>query len=593
MRKAFIPVVASLFVLGLSGPASASHVPTNVAVPRGQFSGASALTVGDIGWVSNAQAGHGVAAPLGEGKPFERDGKRYMVASDSVYGLTILDVTDPKAPTPVSTYASSFGCPTGSPEYLADTTSAGGSPFGGLFNAALGLVGWENDLSVTPDGMIAVIGSDAPGRCHDPLYGGLEFVDLSDVANPRTLHLTRNVGFAHSAGIDPYHPWLAYLSSSDENDFMEVVDFSSCLGGVAAIARCAPDVARIPFTSRQYPQLRDPKNPDRDVVGEGCHDIRFLPTRAYCAAIDTTLIIDTSAVAGATPGSTLTGTHLTSGSNACPVVDAARAPGVRVTDCSAWSEALWEARSGIGANAPIMSVIRHDGSKPATQDIQISHQAEPIEGGKILLITDERGGGLNPGTPACPGGGAWFYDIRDEANPKLMRTPTGGAAVFISQNTLPSPFSCTIHYGEQFGDEPILTFSWYSGGTHVIKIEPNYAVSPATIAFEELATMIPAGSLAIQSKPIMRDPADPSRLIFYTADAVRGLDVFSVAIPAFERAGARVLGARRRSGAGGGTKVLGAPGERLPKTGVEDAPIGFVLLGIAAALATWTRRRTA
>lgn len=585
-RLFFVPITVAAFLLGIAGPAAASHVPSNLVPPRSTYTGQSLLNVGDIKWVSNAQAGHGVAAPLGEMLPFARDGHRYMVASDSVYGLTILDVTDPRAPAPVSTYASSFGCPTAVPEYVA------GSGFEtDLVDAGLGVTGWENDLTVTPDGRIAIIGMDAPGRCHDPMYGGLEFVDISDVTNPRPLHLVRNVGFAHSVGIDPYHPWLAWVSTSDSDDFIDIVDFRTCLEGIANIGACAPSVGRVPFTQRAYPQLKHPTDAARDIVTQGCHDIRFLPTRAYCAAINTTVIIDTTSIAGATLTSStpLGGTLLTAGPNACPIADATRAPGVKVTDCSGWSRAAWETRSAIGVNAPIRSVIRHDGSKPATQDISIAHQAEPIDGGKILAITDERGGGLNFGTPACPGGGVWFYDIRDDANPKLMKTPEGAPAVFITKNTISSPFSCTSHYGEQFGDEPLLTFAWYTGGTHAIKITTNYRVSPATIGFDEIATIIPIGSWAIQAKPIARDPEDPDRVLVYVADAARGIDVFSVAFP---RPEAQVLAGGPTSGSSGtGRQVVGVTDTRLPKTGVFDPSIGVGVLGMAAGLANWTRRR--
>lgn len=599
MKRTFlVPFAVFAFVLALAGPAAASHVPTTFSVPRGEQTGQSLLTVGDIRWVSNAQAGHGVAAPLGEIAPFERDGRRYMVASDSVYGLTVLDITDPKAPTPVSSYASSFGCP-GSAEFAASQQEAilrdpRSGAFGTAFEAGLGTVGWENDLSVTPDGRIAVIGMDAPGRCHDPSYGGLEFVDLSDLTNPRPLHLVRNVGFAHSAGIDPHHPWLAYVSTSDGDDFIDVVDFRSCLGGVAALDACKPVVGRIPFSAREYPQLRDPQDPTKDIVGEGCHDLRFRATRAYCAAIDTTLIIDTSQVAGGSLAADvdLAGTLLTAGPNACPVVDATRAPGVKVTDCSSWTEAAWEQRGGRGIGAPIRSVIRHNGNRPATADIEISHQAEPIEDGKILAVTDERGGGLNEGAPACPGGGVWFYDIRDDANPKLMKNPDGSPAVFISKNTLPSPFSCTVHYGEQFGSERMLTFAWYTGGTHVLRFTPNFTTTPATIAIEEVATMIPVGAWAIQAKPIMRDPDDPDRVLVYTADMARGLDVFSVAFerPTVNRSVTRDTSSSS-SGSGRGTRVLGSSERRLPKTGLWDPSVGVGFLGIAAGLANKMRRR--
>lgn len=594
-RMFFVPLTVAAFVLGVAGPASASHVPTSIVPPRSTYTGQALLTVGDIQWVGNTQAAHGVAAPLGEMLPFSRDGRKYMIASDSVYGLTVIDVTNPKTPVSVSTYASSFGCPTADPEFIASSGLAQDprNKFGSvLINAGLGATGWENDLSVTPDGRIAVIGMDAPGRCHDPMAGGLEFVDLTDLSNPRPLHLTRNVGDAHSAGIDPFHPWLAWVSSSDGNDFVDVIDFRSCLGGVANIEACAPTVGRIPFTQREYPSLRDPAAPARDKVSDGCHDVRFTATRAYCAAIDNTLIFDTTKIAGASlaDGEGLSGTLLTSGPNACNTVDATRAPGVKVTDCSGWNAAAWEQRSGAGVDAPLIALIEHDGSKPATQDISIAHQAEPIEGGKILLITDERGGGLNAGTPACPGGGAWFYDIRDEAHPKLMKTSDGDAAVFISSNTIQSPFSCTIHYGEQFGDEPVLTFGWYSAGTHVIKIKPDYSATPATIDFEEVAAIVPIGALTIQAKPIARDPDDPDRILVYAADAARGLDVFSVRFPRPVTA-TKVLSSRNSGSTGKGTKVLGATETQLPKTGLWDPSIGVGVLGMAAGLANWTRRR--
>src|SRR5687768_1993709 len=96
MHRIFaVLLISSSLVFTIATPASASHVSTAVASPEGLQSGQALLTEGDIKWVANAQAGHGFAAPMGETQPFTRDGKRYLVASDSVYGLTVVDVTDP------------------------------------------------------------------------------------------------------------------------------------------------------------------------------------------------------------------------------------------------------------------------------------------------------------------------------------------------------------------------------------------------------------------------------------------------------------------------------------------------------------------
>lgn len=527
--------VALLMTLATVVPptaARADHVPSAAFPKQASLPNAPLQRSGDIRFITNLPGGRGVAAPMGENGPFTRNGRRYLSASSTVYGLHTIDVTDPTNPVEIGDYASAAGCPTQMAEYLlsglnpANPTSFFGKIFGGIFGA---LGGWENDSSFTPDGRIAVLGMDAPGRCHDPAMGGLEFVDMTDLTNPRTLHLTRNVGEAHSVTIDPTHPWLAYISTSDGNDFIEIVDFKSCLGGVAALAACNPVTARAVLSPDYMPGIpRNADDPSRDPVGEGCHDIRFRGNRLYCAAINTTLIIDTSEVLDA--NGELTGTHLD-----CPQVDAQRAAGVKVTTCAAWTETAF-ANSGFqSVKMRAVSVIVHDTRKPATQDISISHQAEPIENGTILAVTDERGGGLGAGDRdeggECPGGGIWFYDIRDEARPRLMQTPSGAPAVFFTENTVSLYASCTVHYGQQLPDERVLAFAWYTGGTHVMTYDIDWTTSPATFDIQEKASYTSIGGWTIQALPMQRNPHDPNEVIVYAADQDRGIDVFAVKLP--------------------------------------------------------------
>lgn len=561
MKRGLIVTSICIFILGIGAPvASADHIPAELTVPEGLPIDAPVLSDGPVRHIANIQAAQSPAAPLGEAGPFERDGRQYFAASSMTYGLHIVDVTDPMAPFVVSGYAASFGC--------NGVAAAMGS------RAAFGLLsGWENDQSVTPDGRFAVIGADSDGRCHDPREGGMELVDLTDLENPRTLHLTRNVGEAHSITIDPSRPWLVWLSTSDGADFIEVIDISSCDGGVADVEACRPEVARIPFTRDEFPGL--PGDADSDSVGDGCHDIRFSGPFLYCAAIGDTLIFDTSDILDGK--GRLTGTLLTEGEHACPVFEATLTdPGVMVTDCMGWTEEAWAQRGGEGARVELLSVIEH-GSGGPTEAISIAHQAEPTRDGKIMFVTDERGGGLL-NESGCPGGGVTFYDIRDKRNPVRMQQPDGSPAIWRTPTNLPGTahMSCTIHYGEQVGDENLMVFAWYLNGVRMVRYTPDFTTTPATVTFEEVGAYLAAGSSAIQAKPIMRNPAAPDEIIIYSADLTRGLDVMGFTVPRLDV---------DPPSAPTGTKVLG---KRLAATGVADTTTIVLLLGV---IATFIARR--
>jgi hypothetical protein len=301
----------------------------------------------------------------------------------------------------------------------------------------------------------------------------------------------------------------------------------------------------------------------------------------YCAAVEQTSIIDVSGVV--TPDGTLTGTHLD-----CPTVDATRAPGVKVTDCSMWTDDEFATSGARPVNARMLSIIAHRGNLPADRDVAISHQAEPTADGTIMFVTDERGGGLT-NTDGCPGGGVWFYDIRDKTNPVLMRQPDGSSGVFRTPTNLPggAHLSCTVHYGEQVGDENIMVFAWYLNGTRVFRYTPDFSASPATIEFEEIAAYLPVGGWTIQAKPMGMNPDNPKELLIYTADENRGIDVLAVRIPGLARTGKAGSGDR----AGGGN--AGVLGERaaLPATGLPDPATSALVLIVAAVLVAQRARR--
>lgn len=588
MRRRSLLVL--LCVLAIPAIAFADHGPPTTGLP-GAAVDAPLTETGDVRLIETVQTigRAGVAAPFGEGGlSFTRDGKSYVLVSNVTYGFAVMDVTDRLHPVVVSEYAASGACP----EAVAETLVAGS------FGAFTATQGFENDISLTPDGRIVILGMDDSGRCHDPHEGGIELIDLTDVTNPRTIHLTRNVGMAHSITIDPKRPWLAYLSTSDRSDLMDIVDFKSCLGGVAALASCKPEIARAVFDKRFWPQIAVPGQ-SADPFNYGCHDLRFRGDRAYCAAVSTTAILDVSKVVG--PDGRLTGTKLTD-NNMCPTLPAARAPGVKITDCMVWTNAQFQALKGVPVDMALVSLIKHDGSKPADQDIQISHQAEVIADGTIMMVTDERGGGLS-NEAGCPGGGLWFYDIRDETKPVLMKTPEGGRGVYRTAVNPPAPISmspsCTIHYGQEFADENLLFFAWYNAGFRGIRYTADFTTTPATIGFEEIAATTLPGTMAIQAAGITRNPADSGEVIVYVTDAVRGVDVLGVKVPrvtrtqAITKAGAKPAVKPAAKPAARPAAVKGIRRE-LPATGVGSSMLlGLVMLAPALALAATLRRRTA
>ncbi|MFN2590489.1 MAG: hypothetical protein ABR518_06940, partial [Actinomycetota bacterium] len=485
MRRSFrsLAIVAALVLLAPLDRAVADHAGNTLASPVGIPVSAFALETGDWEFITNYPLGPAALGPLGVDASFVRRGNRvYAVVSSTTLGLRIFDITDPDTPVWVADYGSATLCPT-----------AGGEGFVAKGGDALALPsGWENDSVVNQadldgvighgkvrgDGTLAVIGTDAGGRCHDPSYGGMELVDISDPAHPALLWLTRQTGENHNTSFDPFHNVL-YVNNSDigENNFIDILDLNGCkTRAQGGNGRCRVEEARYQFP----PGLAAARDGGGD---SGCHDITVRKNRIYCAAVNATIVFDTSRLR--TKSGRLSGDRLPCGTTTGHPVYAAGAP--IVSDCRI-SQGEFAARRLRSARLTPVAVAHHGGigtEEPPDQDISISHDADPIRRQPILAITDERAGALT-NADGCPGGAVWFYDIRGEslrkakrdgggvpimkpmiladAHGRIVRDETGRAkpAAFLTQHYLPgTTLSCTAHIIEQWGSEPRMFVAWY------------------------------------------------------------------------------------------------------------------------------------
>jgi hypothetical protein len=557
-------LVAAAAALVLTTPAAADHVVTNAATPTGYPADEPAASSGDWKFLGNFSMGPAAMQELGtDVELFTRDGKTHAIVGSMTLGFRLFRYDDVSAaPAALGDYASAFPCTLFGPATIIQNKVENDRDVSDTASIA----GWQNDVAVSGDGMIAGIATDADGRCHDSAGGGVELADISNLARPHLFHLTRHFGESHTLTIDDQRG-LVYVSSSDTQlNAIDIVDFRSCVPPATDLTRflaCRPVVARYQFPvahGANVPgQFKDPRYPDGLTAGtadkgnNGCHDITVQGNFLYCAAINATVIFD---ISGLIQNGVLTGTHLTDAvmvaahkdptavgvPTHCPVRDGTPGMGrpASVTDCEVWGRPTSGDQNSRYAGDDFMranlrnagmfplAVISHGGTtttKPPTEDVSISHESDPTEDGTILMITDERGGGL---TNACGpgsrgGGGAWFYDIRDKANPKLLKQPDGSNAVFISDR-VPMAGNCTIHVIQQIPGRSVIVAAWYIEGTHVFSFAPD--LDAGTVSFNELGHYIPAGTApeTWTSYPI---GVDDGRLTIQTGDMTRGSDILS------------------------------------------------------------------
>jgi hypothetical protein len=540
LRCGWITATLLAVVLVFATPAAADH--TNPRTPLAPTDGAAVtgLVRGEGTWqhldnfpggASNALTGGGTDleffTPAGSTDVFGAFGTLGQDEVGSI-GQRILRLTNGGAVAPA---------------WVADHGSA-------RCEANTSTTGLQHDSQIATDGKVQLLTdtTDASGRCHDPNGGGIELVDVTGIANasfePREVHLVRLFGFSHTHTVDTQRPWLIYNSSSDFSGrpWIDVLDVRSCFGTTKWTldkrrAACRPRVYRIQFQP-EWTQQRDQNTGQLEPGSSACHDITSEGTRLYCAGINATLILD---VAGLVRGGRVQGTPLP-----CTVIDGMRT-GSKVTDCGAMGPERTERATGwtfLGTFqhpgrdcGPAGTDIRNCNSNNqvrSDQGVSIAHEADPSHDGRLMFVTDERGGGVvPPGSSCAPGidnpygnGGAHAFDISTPSDIRYATTPTGDKAVYISDAVVPAETFCDIHVIEHVPGEQRFIAAYYSQGIKIV----DYFVDPqGHVQFRETSsfTLPNANTWAAEDFEIV-DNADGTRTYFMAADDIhRGIDVLS------------------------------------------------------------------
>jgi hypothetical protein len=146
----------------------------------------------------------------------------------------------------------------------------------------------------------------------------------------------------------------------------------------------------------------------------------------------------------------------------------------------------------------------------STQDIDFDHEAEYSESRRLLIATDERGGGVTPPGASCSSvadnktgnGGVHFYkaDALKQATPATAaeahtayaRTPAGEKAIYRAPiRTGGQATVCTAHVFQQIPGQNRIFMGWYSQGTQVIDFTEN---RDGTVTLKEAGYFIPANA---------------------------------------------------------------------------------------------------
>lgn len=479
--------------------------------------------------------------------------------------------------------------------------------------AALGL---QHDVEATPkgtailnttnpfadrsDAQLLIDATDAPGRCHDngvsgltsAPRGGLEIIDVTDIDNPAEIALISHIGQAHTVNVDPKRPHIAYAVTSDsvavgadrtrqnetpsssdrfDLDGFEVVDLSSCMGFASGTtiaqkrAECRPEVYRF-----RYPATETALGHTLQNAVAGCHELEVYPDDTLtCASIAATVLFDMSLAfddmgtpddySDDRPVGTPLPCRVRSSTSAvtptaAPVIDCVNGDGVTL-DIPGW----------IAIGSPSLEGVVHIGTAhhhgrggpfPATEDIDVSHEAELSASGELVLATDERGGGVVPPGATCaagvdnPDGNGGIHAYRvdalqttfpsgpEEAHEAYARTPTGDKAIYrATPRTGPEPTLCTAHVFQQIPGQNRIFMGWYTQGTQVV----DFVEHPdGTVEFTEAGFWIPANANTWTSH-VFKMEENPDGTFTYwgaTGDFMLGtegrdaVDVFKVTLPA-------------------------------------------------------------
>jgi hypothetical protein len=560
MRNAFVAALTIATFFALTTTASGHEFD--------HFSPGGAATVPGTTALSGPAGAWEFVATIPTGNPhtdldfFTQRGEIYasvgtLAAGGNDAGQNIVKLTHNGNPTSHPHYVSGHG----SADCISDPSAATGlqhdveaTPKGhALLNTAY-------SFSVKKDAQLLVDATDNPGRCHDngtagllgAPQGGLELIDITRVDMPVEIGLTSHIGESHTVNIDPKRPHIAYSVTSDfvgvtcnaddtsceranENpsasfstranlDGFEVVDMSTCMnfpmGTTLAQkrARCRPTVYRY-----RWPTALMALGHTHDSLA-GCHELEVYPDdKLTCAGVNATLYFDMSGAFdrnGKPRGTPLPCSVRPSSSSAVTRT------GAMVTDCVVGKNGQdltipgWRAIGSPSlAGVRFLGAAFHQGRKgndppmyDATKDVEISHESELSASRRLILTTDERGGGVLPLGATCSpavdnvlgNGGIHAYRVShlqastpsgpdaaaaETAWQAYAQKPGGGKAIYRAPiRTQPQVNLCTAHVFHQIPGQNRIFMGWYSQGTQVVDFIEN---PDGTVEFKEAGFFIP------------------------------------------------------------------------------------------------------
>jgi hypothetical protein len=475
-----------------------------------------------------------------------------------------------------------------------------------------------NPHVVKKEAQLLVDASDQDGRCHDngtlglpgagdvegAPQGGLELIDIADPAQPREIGLTSHIGEAHTVNVDPKRPHIAYAVTSDavgvdangnrlnevpgggdrfDLDGFEVVDMSSCMNFPAGTTieqkrdRCRPEVYRY-----RYPSTNTALGHTLKSTVYACHELEVYPddrltcgSGAAAVAFDMQDAFDDNGTPGDFSDDKPRGTPLP-----CRLRGSSSAPpyhtGAMVMDCvngirPSGEPVTLDVPGWLAIGAPSIEGVRWLGSihhqgrgaggsaTPAydsTQDIDFNHELELSRSGKLLIATDERGGGVSPPGATCApevdnkagNGGVHFYKVSglhtdgpheaDEEFAAYARNHAGEKTIYRARiRTGPQASLCTAHVFQQMPGQNRIFMGWYSQGTQVIDFVER---RNGTVSAREAGWFLPTNANTWVSA-IFRYKANADGTFTYwgaTGDFNLGesgrsaIDVYKVTLPA-------------------------------------------------------------
>jgi hypothetical protein len=483
--------------------------------------------------------------------------------------------------------------------------------------------------AVTSDAKLLLDATDAKGRCHDAAtfgvlgsdaQGGIEIIDIDDIENPIEIALTSHIGQAHTVNVDPKRPHIAFVVTSDtvgvtcdandtacsranglNLDGFEVLDISSCLSSDSPLvkrATCQPQVYRY-----RYPSALVALGHTVDALA-GCHEVEIYPDDTLtCASINASLVFDLS---GAFDDRGTPTNYTDDKPRGTPLPCRSRnststgpfTTGAKIVDCVDRNPAAPGNDLDLANyTAPSLEGVKHVGTvfhqgrggpNQAPADVDVSHEAELSASGRLLLVTDERGGGVTPPGATCvaspadnPDGNGGIHAYRMD---KLLQTspndptvawqsyaqkPGGGKAIYRAPiNTPGNATLCTSHVFHQIPGQNRIFMGWYSQGTQVV----DFVEHPdGTVEFKQAGYFIPANANTWVSAVFkMKENADGTFTywgatgdFFLGAAGRSAIDVWKVTLPAppkpFGQGGGG--GAQGDSATGGGWLADSAGGK--------------------------------